>query len=647
MQSLLHRDLTPLFDVLRDRGYRLVGPTVRDGAIVLDTLDSAADLPVGWKDEQAPGKYRLHRRDDDARFGFVVGPQSFKKVLLPPRETLVQIRRGPQGPVAQRPLDDEAPLALIGARACDLAALAIHDRVFQGSTYTDPRYADRRRRAFVVAVDCLEAGEQCFCTSADGDPEVREGFDLRLTELPSALLVEAGTDAGRDVLAALPTEATTPDQREARLEGLQHARRTMRPAFAHDNVAGLLLGNLDHPQWDIVAERCLSCGSCTQVCPTCFCFDVRPNSVLERDEATTERTWDSCFGLDHGTIHGAVVRPTTRDRYRQWLTHKLGSWVTQFGTSGCVGCGRCVTWCPVGIDLREEVAAIAKDAAPVTPAPKHEPAAPVVGDPLLPTWARVTSVVREHEDVFTLALEPPGPFAYEPGQFNMLSLPGVGDVPISIAGRRGAALLHTIRAVGATTKAITSLEVGAAIGLRGPFGHGWPLAAAAGREVTVVAGGLGLAPLRDSVLRMLEDPDAFPRVRLLYGARTPDDILYDDLLLEWNVRYPQFKASVTVDHATAGWTGHVGVVTRLLRLKELSPAGIYFVCGPEVMMKFVLESLRNAGVPSTRIYVAMERNMKCAAGFCGRCQFGPYFVCKDGPVFRHDKIEFLFGRPGF
>jgi NAD(P)H-flavin reductase len=229
----------------------------------------------------------------------------------------------------------------------------------------------------------------------------------------------------------------------------------------------------------------------------------------------------------------------------------------------------------------------------------------------------------------------------------MLGLPGVGEVPISISGQSGSSILHTIRAVGATTRALDGLTPGAALTIRGPFGRGWPMAEAVGRNVTVIAGGLGLAPLRGAIREMLDHPDRYPAVRLLYGARSPADIVYDREMLGWSRDHAHFKLSTTVDHAEPGWTGHVGVVTTLMSRKELSPHGVFFVCGPEIMMRFVVKSLLGAGIPSERIWLSMERNMKCAAGICGRCQYGPHFVCKDGPVFRHDEIVDLFGRKGF
>ncbi|WP_428265175.1 FAD/NAD(P)-binding protein [Haliangium sp.] len=295
------------------------------------------------------------------------------------------------------------------------------------------------------------------------------------------------------------------------------------------------------------------------------------------------------------------------------------------------------------------------------PAPTPPRAAPEGDqDPLVPVPARVVATVRESEGVVTLHVDPPAGYRHRPGQFNMLSLPGVGDVPISISGVIGGApgatpseivggtLEHTIRAVGAVSEALVHLRPGATLGLRGPFGTSWPVddILTTGRPAVVIAGGIGLAPLRGTIRLLLDHPEQVPPVRLMYGARTPADILFDQEMLGWGPG-DRARVSVTVDRGSPTWTGNVGVVTRLMRRKDLPRDGLYLVCGPEIMMRFVIDTLIDIGVPETSIYLSMERNMKCAAGFCGRCQYGPYFVCKDGPVFRYDQVSFLFGQSGF
>ncbi|MBL6749581.1 MAG: FAD/NAD(P)-binding protein [Nevskia sp.] len=272
-------------------------------------------------------------------------------------------------------------------------------------------------------------------------------------------------------------------------------------------------------------------------------------------------------------------------------------------------------------------------------------AAAAAADPFLPRVYRVRQARRELGDTVTLELQPESGAApaFAPGQFNMLYRHGVGETAISISGASedGAGFLHTVRKVGAVSAALAGLEPGAAVGVRGPFGSGWPLAAAEGADVVVVAGGLGLAPLRPAIRHLLARRERYGRVAILFGARHPRELLFRQELERWRARL-DVDVMVTVDHADASWHGSVGVVTPLIRRAAFDPHETHaLVCGPEVMMRFAAGALCDAGVPQSRIHLSMERNMKCAIGLCGHCQFGPAFVCKDGPVMRYDRIAGL------
>jgi sulfhydrogenase subunit beta (sulfur reductase) len=354
--------LDTLVGVLRRRGYLVLGPTVRDGAIVYEELESGAELPVGWTDRQDGGTYRLERRDDEARFGFAVGPHSWKQFLFPPRIRLWQARRNVEGGLdVEEDATDETPLAFFGVRSCDLHAIAIQDRVFTGGRFVDRDYAARREGAFVVAANCFAPGGTCFCVSMGTGPRADAGFDLALTEILEGehrLLVEVGTERGAEVLSELPSRHAEQADSDAAERAIGGAAARMGRRMDAGNLRELLAANLEHPRWNDVASRCLTCGNCVLVCPTCFCSTIEDRTDLAGEHAERWRTWDTCFSVDHAYIHGGSVRPDNRSRYRQWMTHKLGTWHDQFGSSGCVGCGRCITWCPVGIDITEEVAAI-------------------------------------------------------------------------------------------------------------------------------------------------------------------------------------------------------------------------------------------------------------------------------------------------
>jgi formate hydrogenlyase subunit 6/NADH:ubiquinone oxidoreductase subunit I len=361
-RSVIERgDLDRLLEALRDRGYTVVGPVRRGDAIVYDTITSSGDLPAGWTDEQEAGHYRLRRRDDGALFGYNVGPSSWKQYLFPPALRLWRARRRERGFDIEAEDTPAPPLALLGVRACEIAALRIQDRVFTGGPYVDPVYRDRRAQALVIAVACVQAGGTCFCASMGTGPAPRDGFDLALTEVLEdgrhAFVAEAGSERGAELLAAVPHRPARPGDLAAAARAVA-AAATMTRALDPDGLPALLAKSHEHPRWSRTGERCLTCGNCTLSCPTCFCHTVEDVADLAGTTAERVRRWDSCFSQEFSYIHGGSVRPSARSRYRQWLTHKLSAWHDQFGTSGCVGCGRCITWCPARIDITEEVHAL-------------------------------------------------------------------------------------------------------------------------------------------------------------------------------------------------------------------------------------------------------------------------------------------------
>jgi sulfhydrogenase subunit beta (sulfur reductase) len=353
--------LEVLVVALRARGYRVLGPKLRDGAITYDDLGSAAELPIGWTDVQEPGRYRVERREDAARFGYAVGPHSWKQFLLPARLRIWRARRDGEGFEIEDEDAEPEPLALVGVRGCELSAIAIQDRVLRGGRYVDSDYAARREGAFIVAVDCFEPADTCFCVSMGGGPRVANGYDLGLSEILEGehrFLARAGSERGAELLRELPQRRPAADDVVAADAAVESAARRMTRTVEAGDLRDLLARNLEHPRWEQVAERCLTCGNCTMVCPTCFCTSVDDVSDLTGTEVERVRLWESCFAVEHSFLHGGSVRRSGRSRYRQWLTHKFGTWHDQFESSGCVGCGRCIAWCPVGIDVTEELAAI-------------------------------------------------------------------------------------------------------------------------------------------------------------------------------------------------------------------------------------------------------------------------------------------------
>jgi ferredoxin len=380
--------LDDLLRLLTGDGFEVVGPRLEQGAIVYAPLRSAVELPIGWTDRQEPGSYRLEKRQDDAYFGYAVGPHSWKKYLFPAALRLWEARREGDGFTVHADEPDPPRRAFLGVRSCELHAIAVQDRVFLGHEggVVDPHYAAARARLFLIAVECESPAGTCFCTSmgtgpsvepervprpepaspsrrslplvAESAPLAQPVCDLILTELADAFVIRAASPAGQGVLDRLGlTTATTEQVAESR-QRVEAAAKSMTRRIDATDLHGLLHRNLEHPRWDDVASRCLSCTNCTLVCPTCFCSTTEDTSDPSMETAARMRRWDSCFTPEFGRVHGGNFRPSTRGRYRQWLTHKFASWFDQFGLSGCVGCGRCIAWCPVGIDVTEELTAI-------------------------------------------------------------------------------------------------------------------------------------------------------------------------------------------------------------------------------------------------------------------------------------------------
>lgn len=356
------RGLQGLIDALQGRGYTVLGPTVRDGVVTVGEIANLDDLPRGVGDEQEAGHYRVRDRGDDALFGFAAPVQSAKPVFFPADEILWRGRRVRDGGFTVEPSDPQPlPVALLGVRSCDLAALGVHDTVLTSRGLGDTRYAARRAGTFIVAVTCGDPAGTCFCASMGTGPGPGAGYDIALTELLEGehrFLAEAGSVAGEQVLADLPIRAATGDDRAAAADVVRTATARMGRAMRTDDMPDLLYTQARSSHWEEVGERCLACTSCTMVCPTCFCTTVEDVSDLSGDIDERHRVWDSCFSQEYSRLHTNFVRASTGARYRQWVTHKLAAWIDQFGTSGCVGCGRCITWCPAAIDITAEVDAL-------------------------------------------------------------------------------------------------------------------------------------------------------------------------------------------------------------------------------------------------------------------------------------------------
>ena len=347
-----------LLSCLKEEGYLPIGPRVKNESLVYEQIESLEDLPQGYSTSQKPGHFQLYRGKHYRYFDIIPGAHSWKQFLFPSRVELFTLHKNGKNWDDITSQLDAPKYAFIGVRACELNAIQIQDNIFMRSDFTDPIYRARRTRVFIVAVNCTHPAETCFCTSMETGPRVKEQYDLGLTELDDLFVLTIGSELARRLMTGIPFEDASGYILTNVEHKLDHAEKQMSRRLETTDLPELILNNLDHPYWQEIGKRCLSCGSCTQVCPTCFCWDTQDEMSLDGNTTKRTRVWDSCFNPGYSYQAGGNTRPTIYSRYRQWLSHKLGTWKQQYGSLGCVGCGRCITGCPAEIDLTEEINAL-------------------------------------------------------------------------------------------------------------------------------------------------------------------------------------------------------------------------------------------------------------------------------------------------
>ena len=347
-------DLEVIFEKLKSDGYQTIAPVVKDGVISYEVIDQSSQIPQGFVEEVDAGTYKLQKVGGEARFDYKVGPTSLKRHFHPPKRKLFSVAKSPEG-YQVLPSDDQrsgAKMAVFGMRSCDLAAMSVFDRV--SSVFpSDGFVSNRQRDTLKIVVGCLQAGQLCFCDSMGTGPLPKNDYDLLILEIKQPnlhYLVEAKSAVGKTLIDTLgePNEFS-------RNEYETKAKKTFRTVVKDPKSASAIKQLPDHPVFNEIEKRCMACANCTMVCPTCYCTTTVEKDDLQSGNAERWLTWDSCFQTDYSYIHGGSIRETTKSKYRQWLTHKFSTWHDQFGSSGCVGCGRCMAWCPVGINVVEEI----------------------------------------------------------------------------------------------------------------------------------------------------------------------------------------------------------------------------------------------------------------------------------------------------
>ncbi len=367
--QILPKDRLPeLIRILQEQGYQVVAPVEEGSVLAMRPVSDAGEIACGIEDTQAPGHYRILDGPAPTYFDNVVGPDGPKRYFFPPHLPLFSFSVDDDGFVLEQVAPEPPRLAFLGVRPCDLSAIRVQDRVFghedNGQVFrceSETYYMRAREAALIIVVNCTRPGGSCFCGSWGTGPEATEGFDLSLTELRGSFLVRAGSSSGVSVLDALSTEPATEAERELAYLKVLRAREHMGRVLKTDGLGELLRNNPEHQIWQEIGDRCLGCGNCTMVCPTCFCSTVTDSNDLVTGNVTRTREWESCFTHQFSYVTSGPVRASISSRYRHWLRHKLSGWWEQFDMSGCVGCGRCLTWCPVAIDWTQDIAQLQRE----------------------------------------------------------------------------------------------------------------------------------------------------------------------------------------------------------------------------------------------------------------------------------------------
>jgi sulfite reductase subunit B len=601
---------------------------------------------IGVKAKQGKFIFDIINSFDELKLDYDISVLPPSKFLFPAKEILLKykVEKGPQF----QPVLDAQPRALVGVHPDDINAIELLDDVFIRIN-PDLNYITRRRNTLIIGVDCLHPASEAFASSM-GTNTANSGFDLLLTDIGIGYVVTVGTQKGAEILTryASPREVTGEEiarQKEVRDEAATKYQHSLN--VPKERLLKILQDNYENPYWEFRAKSCLSCGSCVMVCPTCFCFDVQDEMELNLIEGERYRSWDGCVLVDFAKVaSGENFRHTKGSRFRHRIMRKGKYILEKYGRAGCVGCGRCATACLAKIaSPAEAFNAIAESERVKEEANRIILEAELNHNIYLPHLASLIKVqdLGGKEKVFDFKFVDGKALGHKPGQFVEVSIPGIGESPISISSSptRGEVFQLAIRNVGSVTNAIHKLKQGQVVGIRGPFGNGFPIESIKGKDILLIAGGIGLFPLRSLIQYILDKRETYGRIMLLLGARSPAERMFTEELDDW-CRSPFIEYMETVDRGDAEWDGNVGVITTLIpKVRVDAKNTVAVVVGPPVMYRFVINELKKVGLADENIILSLERRMKCGVGKCGHCQINGIYVCQEGPVFTLEQLRGL------
>jgi sulfite reductase subunit B len=593
---------------------------------------------IGVKPKQGKFVYGKLNSFDELCLDYDVTVLPPTKFLMPAKEKLLRYKMG--GDANFEPVIETRPQALLGVHPDDINAVELLDEVFM-TINPDPNYIARRKNTVIIGMDCLHPSPKSFAASM-GTRLAESGFDLLLTDIGIGYVVTVGSKNGAELLNKYANPREVTGEEIAKQKAAQDAalsRYQLALDVPKERLLKMLEENYDNPYWETRSKTCLSCGSCVMVCPTCFCFDVQDDVALNLQKGERYRRWDGCVLVDFAKVaSGENFRHDKASRFRHRIFRKGKYILEKYGRAGCVGCGRCSIACLAEIASPVEAFnAVAEASHAKEEALRIMREARVQAELYLPRPAKLVKIAElgAKEKVFDFKFSDGKPLGQRPGQFVEVSIPGLGEAPISVSSSptRPENFQLAIRNVGSVTQAIHNLKEGAVVGIRGPFGNGFPMDFLKGKDLVFLCAGIGLFPLRSLVQYVLDKHSEFGRVIILSGARTPGDMMFREEQAEWSKR-PDVEFLSTVDKGDASWTGNVGVITTLIpKIKIDLNKTVAVVVGPPIMYRFAIIELKKVNLADENIIMSLERRMKCGVGKCGHCQINGVYVCQEGPVF--------------